>query len=55
MVQKLGRGDIDAIWLRNIQTDPAAFLRRRFAAELDGAARKAAPGAPPAATRGATQ
>ena len=50
-VQKLAPGDIDAIWLRNIQTDPAAFLRRRFAAELDTAAPKGATGAAPAAPR----
>jgi Ca-activated chloride channel family protein len=51
MVEKLGPGDIDAIWLRNIRTDPAAFLRRRFAAELDGANANNAAGAAPGAPR----
>jgi Ca-activated chloride channel homolog len=50
-VQKLAPGDADAIWMRNVQTDPAAFLRRRFAAELDTAARKSDPGAAPSALR----
>jgi Ca-activated chloride channel homolog len=44
-VQKLGPGDADAIWMRNVQTDPAAFLRRRFATEAGGAVREGAPGA----------
>jgi Ca-activated chloride channel family protein len=51
-IQKLAPGDVDAIWLRNMQTDPAAFLRRRFAAELAGT-QKDAPRAPQVAPQSA--
>ena len=53
-IQKLAPGDIDTVWLRNMQTDPAAFLRRRFAAELAGAAQKEASRAPQVAPQTAT-
>jgi Ca-activated chloride channel family protein len=32
-IEKLDANSVDQIWLRNIKTDPAAFLRLRFAAE----------------------
>jgi Ca-activated chloride channel homolog len=32
-IEKLGPEAIDKLWLRNVRTDPAAFLRARFAAE----------------------
>ena len=32
-IEKLGPEGIDKLWLRNVRTDPAEFLRARFAAE----------------------
>ncbi len=32
-IEKLDANSVDQIWLRNVKTDPAAFLRLRFAAE----------------------
>jgi len=32
-IEKLGPDAIDQLWLRNVRTDPAQFLRARFAAE----------------------
>lgn len=32
-IEKLGPDAIDKLWLRNVRTDPAEFLRARFAAE----------------------
>ena len=32
-IEKLGPEAIDKLWLRNVRTDPAEFLRARFAAE----------------------
>ena len=32
-IEKLGPDAIDKLWLRNVRTDPALFLRAKFAAE----------------------
>ena len=40
-IEKLAPNAVDQLWLRNVKTDPAAFLRLRFAAEL--AANRPAP------------
>ena len=43
-IEKLDPNAIEQLWLRNVKTDPAAFLRLRFAAEqATHAATKAAP------------
>ena len=43
-IEKLDPNSVDQLWLRNVKTDPAAFLRLRFAAEL--AANHPAPSKP---------
>ena len=37
-IEKLGPDAIDRLWLRNVRTDPALFLRAKFAAETQARA-----------------
>ena len=42
-IEKLGPDAIDKLWLRNVRTDPAEFLRARFAAESRAGTNAGAP------------